>query len=65
MAAVLWLGMQALAAPLAGPPFERGLALAALIAAGLVAYAVLALALGAAGRDDLKRLARRGGGGPA
>ncbi|MGE0746981.1 MAG: murein biosynthesis integral membrane protein MurJ [Rhodospirillales bacterium] len=62
MAAVLWLGMWSLAGPLAGSPLERGLALAALIAAGLVAYALLALVLGAAGRDDLKRLARRGGG---
>lgn len=42
----------------------RGAALAALVAGGLVAYAVLALALGAAGRDDLKRLARRGGASP-
>jgi putative peptidoglycan lipid II flippase len=60
MAGVLWLGMRGLAPQLAGGAVDRALALAALVAAGLVVYAVLALALGAAGRADLKRLLRRG-----
>jgi putative peptidoglycan lipid II flippase len=54
MALVLWSLRAALAADIAGPPGPRLAALAALIAAGLVSFALLALAFGVADWRDLR-----------
>ena len=56
---VLWGLTDITAAPLEGPAFERGWALAALIGAGLAVYAVAALGLGAAQISDLKAQLRK------
>jgi len=58
MAAVLWLLLGPLAGLLAGDITLRVIGLAALIGAGLAAFAVLALISGAAAPSDLKALKR-------
>ena len=55
LAAAMW----GLEAPLAGPTAHRIGALAALVAGGLCAFAVLAQVLGAAGLKDVKSLMRK------
>ena len=52
-----------LAGALTGPVAGRIAAMAALVTGGMVAYAVIALAIGAASLNDLRRLLRRRGGG--
>jgi putative peptidoglycan lipid II flippase len=60
MAVVLWLGLWALAEPLAGPELARIPALALLVAGGMAVYALAALLLGAIRFSDLKSALRRG-----
>jgi hypothetical protein len=55
----LALGAWALAEPLAGAFAPRALALAVLIAGGLVVFAAAALLTGATGLGDVKRYLRR------
>ncbi|HYD29932.1 MAG TPA: murein biosynthesis integral membrane protein MurJ [Azospirillaceae bacterium] len=60
MAMALVLGKQALAIPLAQPGLLiSGAALSALVAIGMVSFAILALAFGAISRADLGRFRRR------
>jgi putative peptidoglycan lipid II flippase len=59
MGAVLFLLRDALAAPLAGPLMMRLLALAGLVAAGLVVFTLLAVALGIVDWRELKSRLRR------
>jgi putative peptidoglycan lipid II flippase len=59
MAAGLWGGAVALTPLLADGLAPRALALAALVAGGLALYFGCAIAFGAVGRDDLKRLLLR------
>ena len=54
MAAVLWIGQRLLAAPLADGEAARAVALAVLVAAGLVGFGVLALLTRAADWADVK-----------
>ncbi len=58
MGAILWLGMTALAAPLATPGI-RSLALLALIVAGMAAYFGAAITMGAMNLVELKSALRR------
>ena len=62
MAVALWLGLLALAEPLAGPELNRIAALALLVAGGMAVYALAVLVLGATRFSDLKAALRRPGG---
>ncbi len=59
MAALVWPAAAWLGAPLEGPVAGRILAMIALVAGGAIIFALLALATGAARRDDLRALLRR------
>jgi putative peptidoglycan lipid II flippase len=59
MAALVWPAATWLSAPLEGAVTGRILAMAALVAGGAIIFALLALAMGAARRDDLRALLRR------
>ncbi|MFQ5954896.1 MAG: murein biosynthesis integral membrane protein MurJ [Kiloniellales bacterium] len=59
MGALLWLGAMGLAGPLEGPLGLRVAALAALVAGGLMLFALLAQLTGAARLGDLKLALRR------
>lgn len=59
MAALLLAAEAALAAPLAGPLWQRVAALGALVAGGMVVYAAAAQLLGASSAAELKRLLKR------
>jgi putative peptidoglycan lipid II flippase len=59
MAAALWAGEMALGPMLAAGSAGRAAALTALVASGMAVYFGLAIACGAVGRDDLKRLLLR------